>query len=59
MIKILQFPGAFWLYTGFGVVGVVFVILLVPETKGKTLEEVENLFKKPWCSRQSHPNGER
>ena len=51
--------GAFWLYTGFGVVGLIFVLLFVPETKGKSLEEVEELFKKPWCSGQSSQTSDR
>lgn len=31
----------FWIYAAFAVVGLVFVRLWVPETKGHTLEEVE------------------
>lgn len=31
----------FWIYAGFAAVGLVFVRLFVPETKGHTLEEVE------------------
>ncbi len=36
----------FWLYCGFCVVLAVFVWCLVPETKGKTLEEIERLWTK-------------
>ena len=32
--------------------GVIFLGLMLPETKGKTLEEVEGLFARPWCSRE-------
>ncbi|XP_067126791.1 proton myo-inositol cotransporter-like isoform X1 [Centruroides vittatus] len=36
--------GTFYLYVGFAVVGWVVFFLFLPETKGKTLEEVESLF---------------
>lgn len=36
--------GIFWLYAAMGVITWLFVWRLVPETKGKTLEEVEALF---------------
>ncbi|KAK1438252.1 hypothetical protein QVD17_04058 [Tagetes erecta] len=32
--------GTFWLFSGFGVLNYVFVAKLVPETKGKSLEEI-------------------
>jgi hypothetical protein len=31
----------FWLYGFFGVLGILFVYRMVPETKGRTLEEVD------------------
>lgn len=36
--------GIFWLYAAMGVLTWIFVWRLVPETKGKTLEEVEAIF---------------
>jgi sugar porter (SP) family MFS transporter len=42
-------PGTFWLYAFVGVVALVFVLRLVPETKGKTLEQIEA----GWRSRRS------
>lgn len=33
-------------------VGFVFLCLFLPETKGKTLEELEGVFARPWCGRQ-------
>mmetsp|Transcript_31116 Transcript_31116/g.81549 ORF Transcript_31116/g.81549 Transcript_31116/m.81549 type:complete len:533 (-) Transcript_31116:39-1637(-) len=40
----LQAYGTFWLYGGICVVGVFFVLTKTPETKGKTLEEIEEYF---------------
>jgi SP family xylose:H+ symportor-like MFS transporter len=37
---------AYWIYGIMGIIAAVFVWKLVPETKGKTLEEMEKLWKK-------------
>lgn len=37
--------GAFWLYAGVAIVGFIFLAWMMPETKGKTLEEIEQLFE--------------
>lgn len=34
--------GTFWVYSGICVLGFLFVLIRLPETKGKTLEEIEN-----------------
>lgn len=36
--------GAFWLFSGFSIVGTVFVFFAIPETKGKTLGEIQKLL---------------
>lgn len=36
--------GAFWLFAGISLAGVIFVFFFVPETKGKSLEEIEAEF---------------
>jgi len=36
--------GAFWLFAGICLVGVIFVFFYVPETKGRSLEEIEAEF---------------
>ena len=47
----------FLLIAGFAVLCLIFIFLLLPETKKKTLEEIEVLFKKPyflsWCESSS------
>ncbi len=41
LIDRLGKPGTFWLYASISVIAVVFSILFIPETKGKSLEEIE------------------
>nr|KAG5696434.1 hypothetical protein BaRGS_020971 [Batillaria attramentaria] len=36
--------GTFWLFAGICVLGLTFTIIFVPETRNKSLEEVEELF---------------
>eukprot|EP00250_Pteridium_aquilinum_P002957 c13226_g1_i1 orf=248-1717(-) len=38
-------PGAFGIFTGVSALTVVFVAVYLPETKGKTLEEIQDFFK--------------
>jgi len=42
--RVLGSAGTFWTYAGVCVAGLFFVFLRVPETKGKTLEEIEHEF---------------
>ena len=43
LIQLLGTPGTFWLYGLVGIGALVFVYFRVPETKGKSLEEIERL----------------
>ena len=36
--------GTFWVYAGICFIGFLFILKKLPETKGKTLEEVEQFF---------------
>jgi len=38
--------GTFWLFAGICLIGFLFIRKKLPETKGKTLEEVEEFFTK-------------
>jgi sugar porter (SP) family MFS transporter len=41
LVSRITTKGTFWLYAGFGVLAVIFFAFKVPETKGRTLEEIE------------------
>ena len=45
----LHFLGAFYFYAGLALLGLIFIIIDLPETRGKSLEEVEGLFALPIC----------
>lgn len=45
-VKLVKIWGAFWTFSIVMLLGFFFTLGLVPETKGKSLEEVEKLFKK-------------
>ena len=47
--------GTFCLYAGLAIIGFVVLKFLLPETKGKSLEEVEGLFAQSWCSSDGPP----
>jgi len=38
--------GTFWLYAAIGLIGWLFIMRKVPETKGKSLEEIQDFWKK-------------
>ena len=44
------FTGTFLLYAGISTLGFIFIFTLLPETKGKPLEEVIDLFSQPVCT---------
>jgi SP family xylose:H+ symportor-like MFS transporter len=53
LISVFHHAFPFWLYAAFCLVTVLFVWLAVPETKGKTLEEIELLWK-PGREKKGH-----
>lgn len=44
MLKAMGKDGTFFFYTGCTLLSAIFVYFLLPETKGKTLEEIEQIF---------------
>ncbi|XP_052779061.1 proton myo-inositol cotransporter-like [Mya arenaria] len=42
--------GTYWLFVGIVSLGLLFMLLTLPETRGVSLEEVETLFSGPLCS---------
>ncbi|XP_054750905.1 proton myo-inositol cotransporter-like isoform X2 [Lytechinus pictus] len=49
LTEIITRQGAFFLYFGICVLGIIFVFLFLPETKGTRLEDIQKLFEKPFC----------
>jgi len=45
--QLLKTAGTFWLYSAICLVGLLFILLRVPETKGKTLEQIEREITHP------------
>jgi MFS transporter, SP family, galactose:H+ symporter len=45
LIEALGRPGAFWFYAAIGVLTLIFCWKLVPETKGKRLEDIQAVFE--------------
>lgn len=46
LIEFLGKSGTFWLYGAIGLLGMIFIWRRVPETKAKSLEEIEDFWKK-------------
>jgi len=48
LIDLITASGTFLLFFGISVAAFIFVILFVPETKGKNLEDIQELFDRTW-----------
>jgi len=46
MLTNLQTYGCYWLYTCICIVNFIFVLLVVPETRGKSLEQIQRYFER-------------
>ncbi|CAG5917520.1 unnamed protein product [Menidia menidia] len=45
MMNVLTSAGTFWLFSSVCLLNVVFTMVFIPETKGKTLEQIEAIFR--------------
>jgi SP family arabinose:H+ symporter-like MFS transporter len=53
MVHAVGVAGAYWIFAGMSALAFVFIFLMVPETAGKTLEEIQEL----WHPHQKRING--
>lgn len=44
LVAAIHIYNTFWLFTLFSVLGTFFVICIVPETKGKTMDEIQEML---------------
>ncbi|XP_030747076.1 facilitated trehalose transporter Tret1-2 homolog [Sitophilus oryzae] len=54
MMESMNAYGVFFFYGGMAVVGTIFVIIFLPETRGKTLEEIQEYFVKKESTKEEH-----
>ena len=50
-LSILEYfgtSGGFLFYAGFGILGFILILLLLPETKGVSLDQMDNLLQTGW-----------
>eukprot|EP00092_Neocalanus_flemingeri_P046464 GFUD01052267.1.p1 GENE.GFUD01052267.1~~GFUD01052267.1.p1 ORF type:complete len:481 (-),score=118.98 GFUD01052267.1:59-1501(-) len=46
LAEMIEYHGVYWLFTAVNMFGVIFVFCFLPETKGKSLQEIEEIFAK-------------
>ena len=49
--SVLKTAGTFYILAGFLFASFLFVLLTLPETKGESLERIDQLFLRPWLQR--------
>ena len=49
--SVLKTAGTFYILAGFLFASFLFVLLTLPETKGESLERIDQLFLRPWLER--------
>jgi hypothetical protein len=50
MLETIKAYGTFWLFAATSVIAFIFIYKVIPETKNKSLEEIENF----WLSRENN-----
>lgn len=58
LYKAITFAGSFYLYAGVATLGALFIFFFLPETRGRTLEDMEVLFGKVADENVVEKNGE-
>ena len=44
-IELVSESVAFWTYAGIGIIAIIYFYFKLPETKGKTIEEIQDIFR--------------
>ena len=57
LTKAITIGGAFFLYAGITSIGWIFFFVMLPETRGKTLEEIEGSFGEFWRKKKNNDDG--
>ena len=57
LTKAITIGGAFFLYAGITSIGWIFFFVMLPETRGKTIEEIEGSFGKFWRKKNNNDDG--
>lgn len=57
MVQVMTVPGAFGFYAGLNLIAFAMIFLWVPETKQRTLEELDYIFAIPTRRFMSHQTG--
>jgi hypothetical protein len=52
------FSGTFFLYAGVCVIGTIFTVFFVPETRGKSIDEIQTFFEGKRRSGATLPNNQ-
>merc|ERR1711879_1141268 len=45
LANVIGYSGVYWVFSGVSLFGCLFVLMCLPETKGKSLQEIETLFQ--------------
>jgi len=59
IINGVGYDGCYWLFAGFCALGFFYILFFVPETKGKTLDEIQEEFSDSYAERKGKKNSRR
>lgn len=58
IILLIGEAGCFWLFAGFCVLGFLFIFWFVPETMGRSLEDIQRTFRRTYSSENIQASGD-